>query len=99
MFFSNASDGILYRIDTIRHEGKLWLVPEWFDNPKAGWRKPVRIVCMNGLPHQETPGGPTDFVLNAGIPKSVFDDPAQPQSESGYLVIERPDIRFPAVGG
>ena len=101
MFFSDVPEGIIYKVDTIEYQGKMWLVPEWFDNPLGGWRKPVRIICLDVLPHQKTPGNPeADFVLNAGIPKSVFDDGQIPlQPEDLFVVIESPGIFFSAIGG
>lgn len=99
MFFSDVAEGQIYRIDTIGYQGKMWLVPEWLDSPREGWRVPARIICLDVLPHQTSPGGPADFVLNTGIPKAVFDGEIQPEQESGYVVIEHPDIKFPAIGG
>ena len=100
MFFSDVPEGIIYKVDTIEYQGKMWLVPEWLDNPRGGWRMPTRIICLDMLPHQKTPGNPAaDFVLNSGIPKSVFDGLAQTQPEERYVVIERQDIQFPAIGG
>ena len=99
MFFADMHVGVLYKVDTIRFEEKLWLVPEWLDNPKAGWRTPVRIICLDGLPYETTPRGPTDFVLTTGMSKPVFEGHVQPHLQSGLVVRERPDIRFPAFGG
>ena len=99
VFFSDVSDGQLYRMDTISYQGKMWLVPSWLDNAQKGWRIPERIIWLDVLPHQATPGGPTDFVLSAGIPKAVCDGQIPQQPEGLFLVIERPDIRFPAIGG
>mgnify|MGYP001579347307 FL=1 len=99
IFFSDVDDGMIYKMDTIEYQGKMWLVPEWLDNALEGWRKPARIICLDALPHQKSSGGPADFVLNAGIPKSVCDGQIQTQPEDLYIVIERPDIKFPAIGG
>lgn len=98
-FFSDIKNGIIYRVDTIEYKGTYWLVPGWLDNPAGGWRIPERIIRLDILPYQESPGGPADFVLNSGIPKSVFDGQIQPEQEGQYIVIERPDIRFPSIGG
>jgi hypothetical protein len=99
MFFSDVPEGVIYTVDTIGYQGKMWLVPEWLDSPREGWRMPARIICLDALPHQKSPGGPADFVLNAGIPKAVFDGQSQPEQEICYEVIERPDIKFSAIGG
>lgn len=98
--FSDLDDGFLYRVDTIEYQGKFWLVPTWLDKPTEGWRIPERIICLDVLPHQKTgTSDPADFVLSHGIPKSVFDGRIPPQSEDSYIVVERPDIRFPVIGG
>ena len=99
LFFSEDENGIIYRVDTIKYTGKIWLVPGWIDNPKAGWRIPERIICLEGLPYEETPGGSADFLLNGGIPRSVFNGQILPELKNQYTVIEKPDIRFPAIGG
>jgi len=101
MSFSDVAEGIIYKMDTIEYQGKMWLVPEWLDSPLRGWRMPARIICLDVLPHQKTSGtnAPADFVLNHGIPKSVCDGQIQTQAEDLFVVIERPDIKFPAIGG
>lgn len=99
IFFSDVPDGCIYKIDAISYQGKMWLVPEWLDNPLGGWRKPARLICLDVLPHQESPGGPSDFVVNVGIPKYLCNDQNPPKPEDGFVVIDRPDIVFPAIGG
>ena len=48
----NYSDYVTYDtgevklIDTIEHEGSLWLVPKWLDTPYPGMQKPVRMICL-----------------------------------------------------
>ena len=49
LFFSEDENDIIYRVDTIKYTGKIWLVPGWIDNPKAGWRIPERIICLEGF--------------------------------------------------
>jgi hypothetical protein len=96
MAISDAEDGRIYKVDTIEHEGKFWIVPEWIDNKVTGWSSPTRIILLDVLPHQKSPGGPADFVLNYGMPKSVFyEGRIPPQPEHRFVVIENPDIKFP----
>jgi hypothetical protein len=47
-----ADTGELLACDTIEHEGKLWLVPEWNAGPIQGTERPARIICLHGLPTQ-----------------------------------------------
>src|SRR6266545_1129458 len=98
MYFSDVNAKI-YRVDTIEHEGKLYIVPEWLDNPLAGWRTPARLICLDGLPYRATPGAPVDYLLNVGIPKSLFYGESPPQPGELFVVIDAPDIKFPAIGG
>lgn len=98
VFFSDDQKSIVYRVDTIEHAGKTWLVPGWFNNPQEGCRLPERIICLDALPHEKTSWSQADFVLNKGIPKSVFDGQVSPEQNDQYIVVEKPDIRFPAIG-
>ena len=92
--------GEIYKADTIEHEGKMWLVPQWLEAPSEGWKIPERIVLLDSLPHQKTLGSSFgDFVLNSPIPKAVFDGPIQQLQGSGFVVVERPDIRIPIPRG
>ncbi len=84
------SEGI-FLCDTIEYEGKLWLVPEWLDNPSKGYSMPARIICLTFLPH--THGFSEDeFVLQNPIPKSVFDGHIPLELRNSYIVIENPEI-------
>lgn len=84
-----AEDG-LFSCDTIEYEGKLWLVPEWFDEtPKKGYSRPVRIICMETLEHS-APFGENDYVLKDPIPKAVLDGHVPQGLENKYIVIENP---------
>jgi hypothetical protein len=86
----------IYEMDVIEYQGEPWLVPEWLQNTKEGWMSPVRIVRMLGLQFQHRPGS-LGYVVNAPIPKAVFDGGPSPE-EGRYEVIERPDIRIPTGG-
>ncbi len=46
------TDGDILAIDTIEHEGKLWLVPEWRVGPAAGFERPAKLIGLDGLPIQ-----------------------------------------------
>lgn len=88
-------EGDIIRVDTIEHEGKLWLVPGWIDSPSEGWSSPERIILLDELPHQRmAPGNPADWVLNCPMPKAVFAGQIPKQSPYRFVVLERPDIKF-----
>ena len=89
-------DGKIFLADTIEYQDSFWLVPEWNDNPVAGWSMPARIISLDGLQYQKTPPeSGADFFLNVGIPKALCDGQIPPKSGDKYVVIEAPDIKFP----
>jgi len=90
----------LFLSDTIEYEGKLWLVPEWLESPTEGYKIPARIICLSNLTFQKLGGTfPADYSLSVPVPKAVFDGTHQQPSTLGYVVVERPDIRFPIPRG
>ncbi len=89
-----SSGGKVYKMDTIEHDAKFWLVPEWLESQDGDWTQPARIILLDTLPHQKSGGTFGDFVLNRPIPKNVIDGRAKP-GEGGYIVVEQPDIRLP----
>lgn len=81
----------VYCIDTIEHQGGLWLVPEWLEIQGGQVRKPERIIRLDCLQYQSEPEGLAfDYVLNDSIPQAVLDG----QTIAGYIVEIRPDITF-----
>jgi hypothetical protein len=98
---SVGDDGSLTHIDTIEHAGHFWLVTQWLEVPAAGYKTPARIVRLTDLAHQRFPEGSAygDFVLSQPIAKALFDPESGTQPVAGYVVIERPDIRFPIPRG
>src|SRR5262245_31938639 len=83
--------GGIDRMDTIEHEGKLWLVPYWRDIPGGKWTMPGRLIRMDSLPHDKFR---EDFVLTGPVPKELFDPQNQEPEAPGYEVVDRPQIRF-----
>jgi hypothetical protein len=73
-------------VDTIEHEGKLWLVPEWIDgHPSKGFSTPARAIRIDSLPRSGTLDRP---VLYDPIPQDVFDGKVTGQFE----VVELPNL-------
>jgi hypothetical protein len=93
-----SDNGTIHTIDTIEHEGKLWLVPQWLDKPKEGLSRPARIIRIDSLPH-ETSSGVHQFVLANYMPKAVLDGEIPPELESQYEVVELPEIVIRTGGG
>ena len=83
------------KIDTIEHEGKFWLVPQWLDIPAEGWTMPARIILLDTLRHQRLePGGLADFLLNDPLPKAVLEGHVLTEQAKQYVVVDKPPIRF-----
>jgi hypothetical protein len=80
----------------IMHNEKLWLVPQWLDNPTEQTTKPERIICVDGMyqPGGKVGHGSFDFVLNVAIPKAVLEGPIQSQIIGNFVVIGLPNIEF-----
>ncbi|TXC68168.1 hypothetical protein FSZ31_10735 [Sphingorhabdus soli] len=83
----------IFKCDVVRHEGDLWLVPEWLDNTSEGWSKPARIIR---LPHPRQESGKGRYTIQRPIPKWYLDGP-WPEELADKLVVHDPPIRI--VGG
>ncbi len=91
--FTDTDLGKILKCDTIEFEGKLWLVPEWLENAATGEMQPLRIICLDLLPHQKIQRStPADFVLNAPIPKCVFDGEIPSETTLNFQIVESPAI-------
>jgi hypothetical protein len=88
-------DSSIYKADVIEFEGRYWLVPEWLDMPAQGVSMPRRIISLEAIPHQHTPGVDPEFVVNVPVPRAVFEGRAQSQGERQFVVRELPEIRVP----
>ena len=100
VMLGNAQEGELLRCDAIEHEGALWLVPEWLQNPTEGWMTPVRIIRISGFRLQKLPPGNWigDYILNDPIPRDVLEGRTAAKSGVQFEVVERPDIQIPTGG-
>ncbi len=83
-------------VDTIEHEGSLWLVLGWCDQSTLGLTRPTRLVRMDPSVHKiwDQSHPKADFVLNGILPKSLFDHKTSPQQETHFHVLELPDLWF-----
>ena len=81
----------------IEHEGKIWLVPQWFEVPAKAVIKPRRIIPLDILQYQEmSPGSlyKVDFVVNDPLPKALFDETVPRQLKRRFRVVEEPGIEI-----
>lgn len=80
----------VFCVDTIEHEGGVWLVPEWIELPGQGFQKPARIIRIDLGRLQAPEGMVFDYVLNDELPEAVLDG----RTTEGFEVQECPDIVF-----
>lgn len=85
-------EGKIYKCDTIRFEGKFWLVSRWLDPPGTGNTMPERIVLLDALPHQKMSFAGCDFLLRHPIPKAVLYGEIPSELKNKYVVIDRPRL-------
>jgi hypothetical protein len=92
-----SGGGAILECDAVRYDGKLWLVPEWLDEPGGGTTKPRRMIRIDSLPHQAMTNSAygLDFILNGPLPKAVLDGVAEPEQAAQYEIVELPDIEIP----
>ena len=82
-----CDDGSIFVCDTIRWQGKLWLVPEWLVGPDLATEIPARVIGLDGLPLQN--GQPqADYLLAIPLSKATLAG----ATAQGLDVIERPEI-------
>jgi hypothetical protein len=95
--FDELPPGI-YAIDTIEHAGRLWLVGGWLESPAAGYRIPQRLICPLKLgfqPNPEPGPGRMNYSISGPVSKAVYEGRVQSSVTNDYLVLDRPDVRFP----
>ena len=89
------AQGQMLDVDTIEHEGKLWLVPEWIDTLDGKWTKPTRIICLAGLPVEKgTPQTGVDYVLQFPMTKAILNGQAPTESSHAFVFVEDPPIEI-----
>jgi hypothetical protein len=91
-----SGGGAIQGCDAIKYDGKLWLVPQWLDEPGRGTTKTRRIIRIDLLPHQPmtNPSFGLDFILNGPLPKTVLDGVATPEQAAQYGIVELPEIEI-----
>jgi hypothetical protein len=90
-----CEDGSQQLCDTIQHEGRLWLAPEWLEDPSKPYSKPARLIGMSGLKYRSLPlRGDVDFVLEHPVPEAVLQGRVHGPQADPFVVLERPDVRI-----
>ena len=91
-----SGGGAIQERDAIKYDGKLWLVPQWLDEPGSGTTKPRRIIRIDSLPHEPmtNPAFGLDFILSGPLPKAVLDGVATPEQAAQYEIVELPEVEI-----
>lgn len=89
-----AIGGAIYRIETIEHEGTLWLVPGWFAHDAEGWMTPERMVSLATVRHERVQAHDFQVVVNEPLPRDLH--PPHDPLETAKLttVIDTPALFF-----
>jgi hypothetical protein len=95
--YVKCDDGETYLIDTIRHEGLLWLVPKWTGTINPNMQKTVRLIPIDSLArtdlgHDFLGTGHHVLKLDDPIPISVLDGTCPSQVAEHYGVVEKPEL-------
>lgn len=87
----------VFSVDTIAHEGALWLVPAWIELPGKKQQMPERIIRLDEHRLQKPTDMVFDYVLTREIPPGVLDG----QTTTGFEVVVRPEIlvEIPSASG
>ena len=89
------SKDTIFSCDGIHYEKKLWLVPEWNEDPARETAWPDRIIRFDNLRYQTHECPPEfDYVLNVEVPACVLDG----TSNEGFETQKEPQIFFPCRG-
>lgn len=85
-----SDNGQVFRVDTIEHEGSLWLVPKWVEVLDPAGQEPARAIRLTGLPYQTAQIAGVDFYLQTPIPRGVLNGETPPEQAIGFVVVDRP---------
>ena len=96
--YVTSDDGYTYLIDTIEHEGYLWLVPAWLDAPYQQMRKPARLIRLDKHKLQnlgiEAQTHQHLYRLADQLPKAVLDggEVHESKPDTPLVVVEAPEL-------
>jgi hypothetical protein len=85
--------------DAIEYEGRLWLVPGWYEIPAKAVTKPIRLIPLDLLQYQKVGQQGIDLIVNDGLPTQLFDPQVSTELRSKFQVVESPDIEIQGGGG
>lgn len=101
LFFTKddpKTEGTIQIGDAIEHEGHFWLVPIWLEAKEEAWSAPMRLVCLSAPPaaahFEKMEADHADYLLNYPIPIADFLNEDPPETDHGFVVIERPSLKL-----
>lgn len=89
-----TDSGTIEKVDTIEHENKMWLVPNWLDQPGLKLTRPNRLILLDSLPHEKAQIAGCQYVLNTPLPKELFEMSPLTEKAKGFVVVDLPDFWF-----
>jgi hypothetical protein len=90
-------DGTTVLVETIEHEGDLWLVPKWIATSFPNMHKPARMIRMpkdrlQDLGHDFLASGIHAHKLDGQVSKVLLDVANPLQSDQPFDVLEAPEL-------
>jgi hypothetical protein len=77
----------------LRHEGEIWLVPEWIRSADSHAAKPLRIFSLAKFLHRPLRGGSQgDFLISGFVPKALFEKRLPETIATAFDVRDFPDL-------
>lgn len=92
LVYTTGNSGETFKMDCVEREGKTWLVPTWIESLDGRYKVPARLILLDNLPHEVTPGAPFgDFLLNIALPIELLNRASSVPSKEPFVVIDLPD--------
>ena len=73
----------------MRHEGEIWLVPDWIRSPRGRSAKPLRMIPLSKFPHKKFPRTSeafADYAVDGVVPNGL--------STAAYHLCYPPPLAF-----
>lgn len=84
----------IFRMETIEHDGTLWLVPDWYEMPSEGWMRPARMVSLKTVRHHVVDADDFQVVVEEPLPDDLQSPNAALETAKKTTVINLPPIFF-----
>ena len=87
--------GNIELMDTIFHEGKYWLIPDWQLSVDDKYIRPLRIICLSTIEHRDVGAPNYRFAIARQLPKGVLLGHPPLGQEKLFEIRENPEIMLP----